>query len=154
MNMNEKHSFFDRLTGTVHAEEEKTLEVSSEDKNAEEEKENLMPDEDGELQVDVYQTPDEIIIKAMIAGVHPDKLQVTITRDMVTIKGSRKEDERIQENDYYHHELYWGSFSRTILLPQEIEPDEAKASEKHGLLTISLPKIDRKKVSKLKVKSG
>ena len=81
----------------------------------------------------------------MIAGVKPEDLDVSITRDMVTIKGKREESREVAENDYFYKELYWGSFSRTILLPQEIEPEEAQAVEKHGLLTIHLPKVDKKK---------
>ena len=74
--------------------------------------------DEGELSVDVYQTPDAIIVKAMIASVKPDDLQVSITRDMITIKGKREEEKVVSEEDYYHKELYWGAFTRTILLPR------------------------------------
>ena len=59
----------------------------------------------------------------------------------------------VEENDYFHRELYWGSFSRTIMLPEEIEVEEAEAIERHGLLTIKLPKVDKAKQNKLRVKS-
>ena len=95
--------------------------------------------------MDVYQSPDEIVVEAMIAGVKPEDLDVSITRDMVTIKGKREESREVAENDYFYKELYWGSFSRTILLPQEIEPEEAQAVEKHGLLTFIFRKWTRKK---------
>ena len=102
----------------------------------------------------MFNTPNEIVIKAIVAGVKPDGLDISISRDMVTIRGKREEVREVEEEDYYYKELYWGSFSRTVLLPQEIEVEEATANEKHGLLTIRLPKVDKEKQTKLKVKSG
>lgn len=109
-------------------------------------------EEEGELTVDVYQTNDMIVIKSMIAGVRPEDLDISITRDMVTIHGKREEERAASEDDYFTRELYWGSFSRTISLPQEIDVDEAEAIEKHGLLILKLPKMDKKRQSKLKVR--
>lgn len=109
---------------------------------------------EGQLTVDVYQTPDEIVIRSIVAGVRPDDLDISISRDMVTIRGSREEHKEVTEDNYFHKELYWGSFSRTVLLPAEVEVEEATAQEKHGLLTIRLPKIDKEKQTKLKVKTG
>jgi HSP20 family protein len=108
--------------------------------------------EDGELTVDVYQTSSEIVIKTMVAGVRPEDLDITITRDMVTIKGKRETEKTVSDDDYFHQELYWGTFSRTIMLPAEVEVEEAEAVEKHGLLIIRLPKIDKHKQARLKVK--
>ena len=68
----------------------------------------------------------------MVAGVRPEDLEVTIGRDMVTIKGKREESRTISEENYFSKELYWGKFSRTILLPQEIEPEEAEATAVRG----------------------
>jgi HSP20 family molecular chaperone IbpA len=117
---------------------------------------DLAPEEpmDGELSIDVYQTPTHIIIKAMIAGVRPDDLDVSITRDMVTIRGKREQHAEAQTGEFFFQELYWGSFSRTIVLPQEIDLEEAEASEKHGLLIIRLPKLDKGRAAKLKVRSN
>ena len=109
-------------------------------------------EKDGELTVDVYQTSDMLVIKAMIAGVRPEDLDISITRDMVTIKGKREEEKTAKDDDYFIRELYWGSFSRSITLPEEIDVDEAEAVEKHGLLILKLPKLDKKKLSKLKVR--
>ena len=114
----------------------------------------LDDEEDGELAVDMYQTPTEIVIKTMVAGVKPEDLDISITRDMVTIRGKRMESYEENENDFFHKELYWGSFSRTIVLPAEVEIEEAEASEKHGLLTLILPKIDKNRQSKLKVRTN
>ena len=112
------------------------------------------PETVGELAVDVYQTPTHIIIKAMIAGVRPEDLDVSITRDMVTLRGKRERHTEGTAGEFFFSELYWGSFARTIALPQEIEIEDAEASEKHGLLTIRLPKIDKGRQAKLKVKSN
>jgi len=109
---------------------------------------------DGELAVDVHQTPTHIVIKAMIAGVRPEDLDVSITRDMVTIRGKRERASEGTAGDFFFQELYWGTFSRTIVLPQEVEIEEAEATEKHGLLTIKLPKLDKGRQAKLKVKSN
>jgi len=108
----------------------------------------------GELAVDVYQTPTHIVIKAMIAGVKPEDLDVSITRDMVTVRGKRERHTEGTAGDFFFQELYWGAFSRTIVLPQEVEIEEAEATEKHGLLVVRLPKLDKGRQAKLKVKSN
>ena len=89
----------------------------------------------------------------MVAGGGDEDLDITITREMVTIKGSRGEAREVADEGYFHHELYWGSFSRTILLPEEVEVEESVAEEKNGLLIIRLPKIDKERQTKLRVKS-
>ena len=108
----------------------------------------------GELSVDVINQPEEIIIRSIVAGVKPHDLDVQISRDMVTISGSREDMKEIEEEDYYHRELYWGSFSRNIILPEEIDVEESTAEEKHGMLEVHLPKIDKHKKTKLQVKSS
>ena len=115
-----------------------------------------LPEEeaDGELAVDVYETPTHLLIKAMIAGVRPEDLDVSITRDMVTIRGKRERALEGNTGDFFFQELYWGSFSRTIVLPQEVEIEEAEATEKHGLLILRLPKLDKGRQAKLKVRSN
>lgn len=149
----DKRSFFERLTGSVAVDEyddsfddDRTVPISS----AHDEEETA----EGQLTVDVFQKPDEIVIRAIVAGVRPDDLDVSITRDMVTIRGKREEHKEVERDDYFYKELYWGSFSRTILLPQEIDVELAEANEKHGLLTIRLPKIDKGKQTKLKVRAN
>ena len=72
---------------------------------------------------------------------------------MVTISGSREDEREVDEENYFQRELYWGSFSRTILLPEEVDVDLAEATEKHGILMLRLPKINKKKQTKLKVRS-
>jgi HSP20 family protein len=108
----------------------------------------------GELPVDVYQTPSEIILRAFVAGVRPDELNISISRDMVAIEGSRMERENVAAGDTFTRELFWGSFARTILLPQEVDVDNSSASAKDGLLTIILPKLDKAKQTRLRVKAS
>jgi HSP20 family protein len=107
----------------------------------------------GELSIDLYELDDEIIIQAMIAGVRPEDLDVNLTREMVTIEGHREGPQGIPDNNYYNQELFWGAFTRSITLPDEIEVEEAEAAENHGLLTIRMPKLDKARSTKLKVRS-
>lgn len=150
----DKRSFFERLTGSVRMNEDEPVEESRITKKGGDAWLNEDTEKEGELTVDVYQNSDMIIVKSMIAGVRPEDLDVTITRDMVTIRGKREEERVANEDDYFVRELYWGSFSRTIQLPEEIDVDEAEAIEKHGLLILRLPKLDKRRQSKLKVRVG
>ncbi len=150
--MQQKRSFFERLTGAVKLEDApeevptKAGKPSIFDESEEE--------EEGQLTVDVYQTPSEIIIKTMVAGVKPDDLDVGITRDSITIRGRREEDRTVASEDYFHRELYWGAFSRVVMLPEEIDVDEAEAVEKYGMLILRLPKLDKNRATKLKVRGN
>ncbi len=110
-----------------------------------------LPESEGQLTIDVYQTPTDIVIKSTIAGVNPEDLDITITNDMVTIKGKRERDEEIATNDYYYQECYWGAFSRSVILPVDVEAEKAEAGMKNGILTIRLPKIEKVKTRKIKV---
>ncbi|MDA8596883.1 Hsp20/alpha crystallin family protein [Candidatus Pacebacteria bacterium] len=161
-----KPSFLQRLTGSVDMDEyDEVLDEEhafGEDDNIEsgeqydEESEwhgNQEEPQEGELPVDMYQTGDALVIRALVAGVSPDDLDIAITRDMVTIKGLREEYQESPDDDYYHRELFWGSFSRTLILPEEVLIDEAEAQEKHGLLEIRLPKVDKERSARLKVKT-
>ncbi len=107
----------------------------------------------GELAVDVYQTAEAIVIKAFIAGVQPNSVDISLTRESLTISGQRADEKEVEEDGYFQRELYWGSFSRTILLPEEIDVDMAEASEKHGILMIRLPKVNKARQTKLKVRT-
>ncbi len=152
----DKRSFFERFTGAVRMDDDESKpSVKAVRKDGESivswvEEET---EKDAELTVDVYQTPDMVVVKSMIAGVRPEDLDVSITRDTVTIRGKREEERVSTDGDYLMRELYWGSFSRAVSLPEEIDVDEAEAIEKHGLLILKLPKLDKKRQSKLKVKT-
>jgi HSP20 family protein len=179
--MKKKPSFFERLTGTSWTEEEapeknekKTKKMKKETKikpskttkektyqkevsqnkspaKPSKENEEWLVEPEGQLTVDVYQTPNEVIIKSTIAGVKPDDIDITMSNDMITIKGSRDKGEEIKEEDYYYQECYWGPFSRSIILPVDVEVDKAKASMKNGILTIKLPKIEKVKTKKITI---
>lgn len=109
--------------------------------------------ETGELSVDVYQTPTHVVIKALVGGVVPTNIDISLTREMITIHGTREDEQEVQAEGYFQKELYWGSFARTILLPEEVDVDLAEAYEKHGILVIRLPKVNKAKQTKLKVKT-
>lgn len=158
-----KTSFLKRLTGATAIDEyDKDSEYDNDfpeddNQNGMEWEEQTEPGEDlieeGELSIDMYHTAEAIIIRALVAGVRPDDLDIAITRDMVTINGARDEVVEVDDDFYFHRELFWGRFSRKILLPEEIIIDEAEAKEKHGLLEIVLPKLDKDRSTQIKVKS-
>ena len=165
--MNKKPSFFERLSGSASSGD--TFDAFDEELPAAREKPRAQtntaaarpapldddtPGDEGQLPVDVHQTPGDIIIRAFVAGVRPDELNISISRDMVEIEGSRMEREQVVGSDYFTRELFWGSFSRTIMLPQEVDVESSSASAKDGLLTIILPKLDKAKQTKLRVKAG
>lgn len=165
--MTKKRSFFERLTGSIQLEdddfeEELSIESSMEKKFPANTKTNLRTEEqewmaqeaeEGQLTVDVYQNAADLYVETMVAGVRPEDLHITITRDMITIRGKREQARKVNDEDFFTRELYWGSFSRVISLPAEVEAEEAEAIEKHGLLVIRLPKINKDKQTNLKVKS-
>lgn len=161
---NKKQSFLGKLFGRKTKEEKRVI-VAADKKEKEEEKEieekklnqekkeDLVSEYEGQLAVDVYQTDDEIVIKSTIAGVRPEDIDVTIDNDMVTIRGERKRDEEVKKENYFYQECYWGSFSRSIILPCDIETDKISAELKNGVLTVRLPKVDKSRVKKISVKA-
>lgn len=177
----QKQSFFERLTG-ARSIDEPTSQVPIFEESSEETVETFQPqqsftphhsvmpemprwegtiqqeesaqaeDAEGQLTIDVYQTDEAIVIKSTIAGVKPEDLDVAINNDMVTIKGERKNEEVVSEGSYYYQECYWGSFSRSILLPVDIIADKSEASLKNGILTIRLPKADTTRIKRIQVR--
>lgn len=163
-----KPTFLERLTGGSDEEYDRILdeehqfgeddalaaEEDADENDWNEEDDNVSNPQDGELPVDMYQTDDQIVIRALVAGVSPNELEISITRDMVTVRGVREEYQEAHDDSYFHRELFWGSFSRTLLLPEEVAIDEAEAQEKHGLLEIKLPKLDKHRSTQLKVRTN
>ncbi len=154
-----KLSFFERLTGGISLDELSENEDSFELDNISESPMHMgissdLGEEEGELSIDMYQTPTEVVIQTMTAGVRPEDLNIEISRDMITIQGKRKESRMIDDENYVMRELYWGSFARSVALPEEVDPDMAEASERNGLLIIRLPKIDKDKKTNLKIKTN
>jgi len=105
----------------------------------------------GQLAVDVYQTKNAIVIRAAIAGVQAEDIDISVNNDMVTIKGARHLDDEIDASDYLYQECYWGGFSRTIILPVEVKADKVAASMKNGILRVTLPKLERPDVEPITV---
>lgn len=162
-----KPSFLERLTGAAPADDydrvlgdkhrfgqDDDTEELDEQEAWDETPEPSRSPQEGELPVDMYQTNDTIVIRALVAGVSPADLDIAITRDMVTIRGVREEFQETHEDNYQNRELFWGSFSRSILLPEEIVIDEAEAQEKHGMLEIRLPKLDKQRSTQLRVRTN
>ncbi len=119
---------------------------------AKEGNEEWLNDFEGQLNIDMYQTKDNVIIKSTIAGVRPEDIDITVANDMVTIKGSRKKDEEIPQDDYFYQECYWGNFSRSVIIPVDIDSEEIEADLKDGILTVIIPKAAKAKTKKVKVK--
>ena len=109
-------------------------------------------DEEGQLTIDVYQTDTDIVIKSTIAGVKSDDIDISVTENMITIKGKRTKDEKVNPENYYYQELYWGPFSRSVILPVDVDTDKIRAALKDGILTIRLPKTERLKTKTIKVR--
>lgn len=107
--------------------------------------------EEGQLTIDVYQSDGFIVVKSIVGGARSEDLDVSITSDMVTIKGVRKNPDEVETENYYYQECFWGNFSRSVILPCDVKTDEVKAAMKNGILTIKLPKIEKNSSMKVKV---
>lgn len=169
-----KRSFLEKLTGArriesgeygeeretpirpitnIYEEEAELITTSSPiRKNMNEENFPAGDNSEGQLTIDVYQTDNDIVIKSTIAGVKPEDLDVSINNDMVTIRGERKNEENVSEENYYYQECYWGQFSRSVILPVDVLADKAEASMKNGIFTLRLPKADTTKTKKIQVR--
>lgn len=112
-----------------------------------------MEDCEGQLAVDVYQTGDDIILKAPIAGVRSEDLEISITDEVISIKGQRKESEEIARENYFAQECYWGNFSRSYVLPMAVNSEKATAALKDGILTITIPKLEKTKTRTIEIKT-
>lgn len=114
--------------------------------------EDKLDEETPGLAIDMYESDNELVIQSMIAGITPENLHISVTRDTVTL-GGRRTAHDVPDEHYVTRELYWGEFSRIIELPFPIDTDGAEAVEKYGLLIIRLPKLDLHRTQELKVKS-
>ena len=164
--MSDTNDFFEQLAGVKYGEDDiepqltkanaRPLRKNNEGATAlaekEDEDELAFEDAEGHLTIDVFQDDNNIYIESAIAGVDPDNIDVAITPESVSIKGSRKRKEVVKKEDYLYQECFWGNFSRSVILPQEIDADRAQASLKNGVLKIILPKIQRTKSKKVRVK--
>ena len=121
-----------------------------------EEKNNKWPDlngeQEGQLAVDVYQTDKDLVIQSAIAGVEIGNINISIEKDIVTIKGWRGKQFE-EAGDYFTQECHWGPFSREVILPVEVDPGRIEATMKEGILTVRIPKIIREKKIKISIKN-
>lgn len=150
LNMEEK-DFFEKLA-KVNVNEEFEPQLAKSGLKEKEEEIEIFEGPEGQLAVDVYQTPTNFIIESPVAGIKAEDLDISINPDAIIIKGKRQKAEQIEEKDYFHKECFWGRFSRSIILPEEIDPDKSHASLKNGVLKIVLPKLNRRRTKKIKVK--
>jgi HSP20 family protein len=108
-------------------------------------------DYEGQLAVDVFQTKEAIVVKSTIAGVKPENLEIYLHNDLLTIRGKREQEDEEQETDYFYKECYFGGFSRSIILPVEVQADKVEATLKNGILKIVLPKAQKSKLINVQI---
>lgn len=112
-----------------------------------------MEETEGQLAIDVYQNANDVVVKAPIAGVKAEDIEISINDDVVTVKGQRKQEKEVKNDDYYVQECYWGAFSRSVILPVAVNVDKSNAKLKDGILTVTLPKAKSSRSKKLKVRN-
>ena len=136
----------------IEAEDSEPVAVPAKQVAAKENNEEWLNDFEGQLNIDMYQTKDNVIIKSTIAGVRPEDIDITVANDMVTIKGARRKEENIPQDDYFYQECYWGNFSRSVIIPVDIDSENIEADLKDGILTVIIPKAAKAKTKKVKGK--
>jgi HSP20 family protein len=109
--------------------------------------------EEGQLPIDMYQTDKEVVVKAALPGVKPEKVAITITGDTLSIKGETKAMEEVKREDYLYREHRYGAFSRSMILPTDLKTDKAEANFENGVLTLTIPRPEEAKPKTIKVKT-
>lgn len=105
----------------------------------------------GQLAVDVYETDDQLVVKARTAGVNKEDLDVSISDGILTISGTLSSGDDTSATNWHIQECYWGEFSRTVALPVAVKEDEAAAALKDGVLSISFPKVQQEQAKKIAI---
>ena len=105
------------------------------------------------LPLDMYQTDDEVVVKAAVPGMKAEDVQISVTGDMLTIKGETKEKSEVKEKAYHIREQRWGAFERSVSLPTAVVSEKAKAEFEDGVLTVTLPKAENVKTKTITVKA-
>jgi HSP20 family protein len=103
--------------------------------------------------VDMYQTDNEVVVKAALPGIKADEVQINVTGELLTLKGETKQEEEKKEKAYHIREQRWGTFERSIALPTQVVADKAKAEFENGVLTITLPKAEEVKPKTINIKT-
>lgn len=112
---------------------------------------NAADGEPGQLAADVFQTADEIVVVAPVAGVFASDLAISITDGVLEIKGRRSFQFSVSPQDYFTQECFWGNFSRSIILPDVVDAGRVNASFKNGVLVIRVPKVEKIKTRMVKI---
>ena len=151
-----RESLRSRFSGEEEVIDDETEYVSDSEENimSDQEAEYVSDGDDveGALTIDVYQTDNDIVIVSTIAGVTSKDLDVSITNDMVTISGQRKNLSRVRQENYFYQECYWGGFSRSVILPIDVDAEKANAELKDGVLVVTLPKSEKVKSKKIPIR--
>ena len=103
--------------------------------------------------IDMYQTDDEIVVKASLPGVKADEVQINISGEVLTLKGETKHEEEKKDKAWHIREQRWGAFERSVVLPTDVVADKAKADFENGILTITLPKAEEVKPKVINIKA-
>lgn len=103
------------------------------------------------LPIDMYETDDHLVVKATVPGVKPEDIEVTVTGDLLTIKGEFKSEEKTEKRNYLRQERRYGSFCRQVSLPVGVDSNKAQATFENGVLTLELPKVAEAKAKSIKV---
>lgn len=102
--------------------------------------------------MDIYQDKDNVIVETSLPGVNPEKVEITIENDVLTISGQAEDQKEVKRENYYRKEIYQGSFSRAVILPMRVKADEAQAQSEKGILKITIPKAEEVKPKKIAIK--
>ena len=111
-------------------------------------------DQAGELVVDVFETGEHFVVLAAIAGVQIKDIDISLEKDMMVISGDRPDPHENPEKKYFYQECYWGPFCRKVVLPENIDIDQADAQMDHGVLTIKIPKNESNGKAKIGIKTA
>jgi HSP20 family protein len=106
----------------------------------------------GELPIDMYQTKDDLVVKATLPGIKPEEVDITIDDSTLTIKGEHKEEQETKEDDYLYRECYYGAFNRSVAIPVKVKGEKAETTFEEGVLTLTIPKADEVKPRQIKIK--
>lgn len=115
------------------------------------EEEGWLEEYEGQLAIDAFQTNDAVVVKAPIAGVKPQDLEISVTDEVLHVRGHRRQESQEDKDSYFVQECYWGSFSRSFVLPVPVDADKAQANLKDGILTVVIPKQERSKTKVIKI---
>jgi len=113
----------------------------------------LTPLSSGTLALDMYETDNDVVVKAVIPGVKPEDIDITLSGDVLTIKGEVKAEEKVEKSNYIYQERRYGAFSRSVTIPIPVVADKAEATFENGILTLTLPKAEEIKPKSIKVKA-